>query len=79
MSPNVMHQLTLFPEVGTSSRTDPKKESYEEFVGKFKPKLTTDDCYTPAPVYDAILDWVRKNCDIGGLQHRAAVLPGWGL
>ena len=22
-------------------------ESYEEFVDKFKPKLTTDDCYTP--------------------------------
>lgn len=22
-------------------------ESYEQFVGKFKPKKTTDDCYTP--------------------------------
>lgn len=24
-----------------------KGESYEEFVEKFKPKKTTDDCYTP--------------------------------
>ena len=26
-----------------------KNETYEEFVDKFKPKLTTDDCYTPPP------------------------------
>ena len=24
-----------------------KNESYEEYVEKFKPKKTTDDCYTP--------------------------------
>lgn len=24
-------------------------EEYDEFVEKFKPKLTTDDCYTPPP------------------------------
>lgn len=24
-----------------------KSKSYEEFVEKFKPKKTTDDCYTP--------------------------------
>ena len=33
-------------------------ETYEEFVEKFKPKLTTDDCYTPPIVYDAVADWV---------------------
>ena len=26
-------------------------ESYEDFVEKFKPKKTTDDCYTPPGVY----------------------------
>lgn len=35
-------------------------ESYEEFVGKFEPKKTTDDCYTPAIVYDAVADWVER-------------------
>ena len=38
-----------------------KNVNYEEFVEKFKPKKTTDDCYTPPIVYDAVLDWVRKN------------------
>ena len=30
---------------------------YAAFVAKFKPKKTTDDCYTPQPVYDAVRDW----------------------
>ena len=29
-------------------------ETYEEFVEKFKPKKTTDDCYTPLVVYEVI-------------------------
>lgn len=37
-----------------------KNENYEEFVNKFKPKLTTDDCYTPPKIYSVILDWVKK-------------------
>jgi hypothetical protein len=27
---------------------------YEAFVDKFKPKKTTDDCYTPPDVYDTV-------------------------
>lgn len=34
-----------------------KNENYDEFIEKFKPKKTTDDCYTPPKVYQAILDW----------------------
>nr|DAQ96053.1 MAG TPA: DNA N-6-adenine-methyltransferase [Caudoviricetes sp.] len=37
-----------------------KSKTYEEFVEKFKPKKTTDDCYTPPVVYDAIADWVAS-------------------
>lgn len=29
-------------------------ESYEQFVGKFKPKKTTDDCYTPPEVMEVV-------------------------
>lgn len=36
-----------------------KSKSYEEFVEKFKPKKTTDDCYTPPIVYDAIRQYVN--------------------
>lgn len=35
-------------------------ETYEEFVDKFKPKLTTDDCYTPPEVYDVVASWAVK-------------------
>ena len=30
---------------------------YDAFTEKFKPKKTTDDCYTPPLVNDAIRDW----------------------
>ena len=36
-----------------------KGETYEEFIEKFKPKKTTDDCYTPEPIYDALIGWLR--------------------
>ena len=39
--------------------TQQKLTDYDGFVEKFKPKKTTDDCYTPQPVYDAVLEWVR--------------------
>ncbi len=47
-------------------------EDYKGFTDKFKPKLTTDDCYTPPAVYDAVLRWVTERC---GLQGRRIVRP----
>ena len=35
-----------------------KFNDYDGFVEKFKPKKTTDDCYTPPLVYAAVRDWV---------------------
>lgn len=51
-----------------------KGESYEEFVEKFKPKKTTDDCYTPEAVYDVIRDYVIEKY---GLQGRPIVRQFW--
>ena len=31
---------------------------YEAFINKFKAAKTTDDCYTPQPIYNAVLDYV---------------------
>ena len=53
----------------------PKSQSYEEFVDKFKPKKTTDDCYTPPEVYDAVLAWVRAEYDIA--DDVPIVRPFW--
>lgn len=49
-----------------------KNETYEEFVEKFKPKKTTDDCYTPPDVYEIIKAYaLEKN----GWQGRPVVRP----
>ena len=41
-----------------------KLHDYEGFVEKFKPKKTTDDCYTPPAVYEAVKEWVLKEYGI---------------
>ena len=45
---------------------------YEAFVEKFKPKKTTDDCYTPPHIYDPIMKWAVKEY---GLHGRTIVRP----
>lgn len=59
-------------EVATSRSRQQVFEDYDGFVEKFKPKKTTDDCYTPPAVYDAILGWLRENVDI---ENRVIVRP----
>lgn len=43
-------------------------ETYEEFVDKFKPKRTTDDCYTPEGIYDVVRDYVIEKYDLQVVQ-----------
>ncbi|WP_373834375.1 chromosome partitioning protein ParB [Bacteroides heparinolyticus] len=49
-----------------------KNTFYESFIDKFKPKLTTDDCYTPPEVYDEVLHFVKA---IPCAQNRPIVRP----
>ena len=50
-------------------------EEYRAFVAKFKPKLTTDDCYTPENVYDVVMGWVFEHY---GLDPSTQVVrPFW--
>lgn len=53
---------------------DDEKQTYEEFCQKFEPKKTSDDCYTPAPVFDAIAEWAAKEY---GFPLFAVVRPFW--
>lgn len=48
-------------DMGLSTEGRTGDEGYDEFVDKFKQKLTTDDCYTPTEVYDALLGWIDRN------------------
>ncbi len=49
-----------------------ESEEYQAFVDKFKPKKTTDDCYTPVPVYEAVKAWAVEKY---GLADRPVVRP----
>ena len=53
-----------------------ENKEYEEFVDKFKQKLTTDDCYTTKKVYDVVLNFVKENCKIEGLEILRPFYPG---
>lgn len=49
---------------------------YDRFVKKFKPKKTTDDCYTPPAVYDAVLGYVIKRYGIDAETVARPFYPG---
>ena len=49
-----------------------KGETYEEFVEKFKPKKTTDDCYTPPTIYEIVKRWA---CNEYGIDPAKIVRP----
>lgn len=67
-------QKALYDEFKNGMTTElAEDESYNEFVEKFKPKKTTDDCYTPPEVYDAVLKWVKDEYSID--ENRLIVRP----
>lgn len=47
-------------------------DDYGAFVEKFNPKKTTDDCYTPPQVYEAVRDWA---CGEYGIDPSKVVRP----
>lgn len=53
-----------------------KNETYEEFVDKFKAKKTTDDCYTPDLVYNAVKEWAIKEMGWSGRPVVRPFFPG---
>ena len=51
-------------------------EEYQEFLEKFKLKKTTDDCYTPAPVYDAVVRYVEETYGVSRDRFVRPFYPG---
>ena len=60
-------------EVGDDLSED---EEYLEFLDKFKAKKTTDDCYTPAVVYDAVAKWVENEYKVKRKDFVRPFYPG---
>lgn len=55
---------------------DEESEEYQEFVSKFEAKRTTDDCYTPDIVYEAVAEWVAKEYGIDPSRFVRPFYPG---
>ena len=49
-----------------------ESREYQAFIDKFKPKKTTDDCYTPPLIYDVVKNWA---CDRYGIDPAHIVRP----
>ena len=51
-------------------------EDYDGFVEKFKPKKTTDDCYTPPEVYEVVADYVSERFGVDRADMVRPFYPG---
>lgn len=66
--------MTGEPVIQMSLADADETGEYRAFVEKFKPKKTTDDCYTPQAVYNAVADWVETEY---GVDRADFVRPFW--
>ena len=49
---------------------------YDAFVEKFKPRKTTDDCYTPPVIYETVLSWATHEYHLDGREVVRPFFPG---
>ena len=52
------------------------EQAYQDFKDKFKPKKTTDDCYTPENVYNVIAEWVASEYNLDRADFVRPFSPG---
>ena len=81
-----MEQLQLFSDEEMLPPRKLKKrkgrqetlEDYDSFVKKFDQERakTTDDCYTPPAIYEAVLDWLKSKVDLSGKEIKRPFYPG---
>ena len=73
-------QLYLFGEEVSEVKHRRREDvinDYDGFVEKFKPKKTTDDCYTPVPVYSALVKYINENVQcLNGFNIVRPFYPG---
>ena len=55
---------------------DEDSTEYKEFVDKFKPRKTTDDCYTPESIFNAVRDYACRRFGISPDQIVRPFYPG---
>ena len=68
--------MKTFDEKMKASEEMEETKEYHAFTEKFKPKKTTDDCYTPPKVYDAIALYVSERYGIDPERFVRPFYPG---
>lgn len=51
-------------------------EEYQAFLEKFEPKRTTDDCFTPANIYEVVENWVATKYNVDKKKFVRPFYPG---
>lgn len=69
---DVQRRLDEFKERIAAGEMREEDDEYQQFLDKFKLKKTTDDCYTPDIVYNAVADWASNEY---GLDRKNFVRP----
>ena len=65
-----------FEERMRAGEIDEGDEEYQAFLDKFVPKKTTDDCYTPDLVYEAVAQWVANEYHVAPRHFVRPFYPG---
>ena len=65
-------QERIFKERMASGELSDDDEEYQAFLEKFEAKKTTDDCYTPDNIYNAVKKWCVEKY---GLQGKKIIRP----
>ncbi len=63
-----------FEEHETGEEAD--NEEYAEFLQKFEKEFTTDDCYTPEIIYEAVANWVAQEYKLSRENFVRPFYPG---
>jgi hypothetical protein len=65
-----------FEDRMASGELSDDSEEYQEFLAKFEAKKTTDDCYTPPIVYEAVADYVERTYGVKKKHFVRPFVPG---
>lgn len=65
-----------FEERMKAGEISEEDEEYQAFLEKFQLKKTTDDCYTPAVVYEAVSKWVAETYKVNPSHFVRPFYPG---
>ena len=65
-----------FEERMKAGEISEEDEEYQAFLEKFQLKKTTDDCYTPPVVYEAVAKWVAETYKVEEVNFVRPFYPG---